>query len=305
MFKNATAFSMTTTCWPGMAKVRASAFAGKINEDQMKKALKVTKVLIACPEYDKLKEFLRETRQKILVRYVVPSFFKKGIDIVKLSTVADVEKYLADRVEQLPGMIQALIDAYDKAKDEAKERLAKIAEDLLPGAGITFYEESDYPTVDKLRQLFGLRWNWIAFGIPDTLPREVFEAEKARTEKVWQDAQEQITLALRQGFQELIDHMVDRLTTEPGEKQKIFKNTLIENMQEFLETFTNRDINNDAELAALVEKARTVMIGIDPEKLRKDNGTRTTLLTSMTQIKTATDALITEMPSRKYAFELE
>lgn len=305
LFKNATAFSMSMHFWGATSKVNPNKFKDKISEDAMKRALKVSKILIICDQYDAIRTHLSETRSVILKRYVVPSFFKRGIDIVKLPVVEQVEAYLNQRLNELPPLVAELQKVYPLAKAGAYKRLTEAATNILGVPDVSFYDEEDYPNVNDLPRLFNIKWNWIAFGIPDQLPKEVFEAEKNRVEKIWQDAQEQITLSLRTGWQELVDHMVDRLTVQPGEKPKVFRDSLVENMAEFISAFNNRNINNDSDLQSLIEKARVVMMGVDAEGLRKDPNARESILSSMREIKAATDGLLTTVPSRKFNFDAE
>jgi len=116
-------------------------------------------------------------------------------------------------------------------------------------------------------------------------------------------AQQEITTALREGFAEIVGAMVDRLTVAPGEKQKIFRDSLVENFSEFFNTFNQRNIMEDADLASVVEKAKALLAGVTPDKLRSNSEMREKIRTDMQSVKASLDTMLVERASRKFTLE--
>jgi hypothetical protein len=202
-------------------------------------------------------------------------------------------------------------------EDQLQAAARTLAETLLPEFQKAFpcqvnearvalngqFREKDYPEGSELPKLFGFDWNWIAFSVPENLPAELRKAEEAKLQKKFEDAEEQILLALRTGFQKLIDHAIERLTTSAGEKPKKFDDTTVTNITGFIETFNARNLLNDRELESLVERAKTVLTGVTPQDLRTAPAVRETVAAQFEQIKSTLDGMIVATPGRK--FELD
>jgi hypothetical protein len=293
LFKNNSAFTVTLGRWGVTKKIPKNAAVQTPETQQSgakKSRIKESKILIVSPEYDAIVTHQGETRRRCELMSV-PSFFKKGFMLVRNTGIEKLEKYLQTRVAEQAELVEKFLSVYPEA-------IRQSAEDLKG-----LWDAKDYPSIPALEQRFNIRWNWIAFGIPDQLPKEIFEAEKAKAEAVWKDAGDQIMLALRGGFKKLVDHAVDRLTVEPGQPPKKIFDTMIGNIVEFIDLFGDRNITNDAEMEALVTKAKEVVTGLSPDDLRKDENARNNTLAGFTAIAQNLDLMIEQMPSRKFSFD--
>ena len=264
---------------------------GKVQTDASKDQLRLSKKLIVSKEYDDVVTCLNDMRAWVLGRTMPFPGFKKGIYLAKLETVTEVEKELPNRLAELARKVARFQEAYPAQVEDSRIK--------LNGQ----FRQSDYPDVDKLAERFGVEWNWLAFTVPENLPAEIREAEAKKLEAKFADAGEEILIALREGFQKLVSHAVERLTVAPGEKEKIFRDTLIGNIQEFIETFSARNLMNDADLEALVSKAKGVLVGVTPDKLRDSATIRENTRTAFETVKSELDKMIVDRPSRKFAFD--
>ncbi len=287
LLSNSAAFTITFNRWGNLRK----ADKDKIQTDTAKEMLKLSKNLIESPEYDAICKFQGEVRDWLCGRSV-PSFFRKGIYLFKIEMIEEVEAYLKQKIADMDILVEKLVAGYPEQKELAKSR--------LNGQ----YKETDYPTLEALRESFGFTWYWVKFGIPENLPENIFRVEKAKAEKMWADATEQIILCLRESFRKLIGYAADKLKTSPGEKPKIFRDSLIENIQEFIGTFNARNLTNDTELQELIEKTKVILTaGGSAEMLRDNMGLRNFTAEKFTEIEKTLDSLITERPSRQFAFD--
>lgn len=287
LLKNTAALTLTIRSW-------SNKRMGKMDEVETsadKSRLKLTKQLIDSKEYDLVISYLNETRAWVLAR-TMPFFgFKAGIYLAKLSAIETIEAELPERLAKLQELVGELEKVYPVKIEEAREK--------LNGQ----FNLADYPREGSLSSLFGIQWNWIAFSVPEGLPPEIRQAEEAKLKERFAQAQEEITAALREGFATLVSHATEKLKSEPGEKVKTFRDSLIGNIQEFIDTFSFRNLNNDQDLAFWVGKASEIVKGLNPDTLRKDETLRAKVKAQFDEVNTALSGMIAEKPSRKFNLE--
>lgn len=257
-----------------------------------KERLRLSKELIVADELDKIVTFQNELYKWVTARSN-SSFFKSGIYLVKNDQVDAFETQLREATETLrTKLVPALIRAYPKAVETARAALGDQ------------FNLADYADITALPGLFSIEWNWIAFTVPDALPEELRRAEADKLQKTFRDAEEQIVLALRKGFADLVDHAVERLKGGggPDDKKKVFRDTLVTNIQDFIQTFNARDLMNDEDLKRLIERAQVVLGTTTPDDLRQSELTRDRVATQFEEIKKTLDSMIVDKATRKFDF---
>lgn len=282
--RGAVGFTLQCRAWGN----RRKADMATVETDADKKRMKLSKELIQAEEYDKIKSYLGELRQWVYSR-TVPSFFREGFQLASLKAVAEIEEKMKKSQGELLALVDALIAVYPGKIEEARIALN------------SQFDEKDYPDEGRLRRMFGLDWNWISFTIPEDLPAELREAESKKLEQKFADAGEQITEALRIGFQELIKHAAEKLQpADENGKPRVFRDSLIGNIQDFIDTFQQRNLMGDTELEALVNKAQEILIDVDPKSLRQNaNGMREATRKQFEDIKATLDTMIETKKSRR------
>jgi hypothetical protein len=303
-FKNAVGFTATYGCkWGNTRKANVARVAldsqeadpqlAAAQEKKAKTRLALKKQLIVSPEYDAIKSFYGELRQWVYGR-TVPSFFKEGFQLATVAAVDEIETRMKKAATlELPALVEKFLKVYPGQVEEARSVLEPVGQ----------FNPNDYPPLEVLRQSFRIDWFWLSFQVPEALPEALKKQEADKLERTFADAGQQITEALRVGFAELIAHATERLTVEPGAKPKVFRESLIGNIQEFIQTFENRNIMQDVELAALVGKAKAILLGVSPQKLRDYASVRQNTLTQFAAIQTTLDGLITERASRRITLD--
>lgn len=254
------------------------------------KRFKHSKSIIVSEEYDKIIAYQNETNS-LVKRYSMPSFVFPGVVAVANAGVEKLDTMLRDRQKELPPMVKELTDALPRLIEEAKV--------ALNGN----FSEKDYPPVNDVARRFAIRWQWIAFDVPEGLPPELRVAEAKKLREQFEEAQQEIICALRENFAEIVSAMVDRLTVAPGEKPKIFRDSLVENFKEFFETFNQRNLMDDNELAAVVEQAKGLLNGVDPKTLREYTPMRERVAADMAKVKVKLDSMLTERKGRLFDME--
>lgn len=309
VLQNAVLFSLTRRAWSNRKQVEKAKLPPELRSNKTN----TTKELLISPELDAISKHLNTAYAWSLARSMSPrasdgdadggnGALRKGIYFVRRTELANFETFLSEANAKLTGeLIPAFLATYDDRREAMRRPIAD------GGLGDLF-DARDYPKGEALRSMFGIQWTWLALGVPDDLPAVIRERENEKLRASFVEAQEQITLALRGGFRELIDHAVERLTVAPGEKPKIFRDSLVENFKEFFETFNARNMMEDNDLEKLVNQAKTVIgsLGNDTktaaEALRNSPDMREETIAKFAQLNATLDTMVIEKPARRFNF---
>lgn len=294
-FKGAVGFTLLLRRWGNVRQGYIDKITADNDPAQDKKTktrLSLKKRLINSEEFDAICTFQGALRSWIYSR-TTPSFFREGFQLVKLEGIGTIEEKLSEAQKELESLVANLCLVYPGQVEEAREILGNQ------------FNADDYPSAEELKEFFSISWNWIAFTVPEGLPLELRQKEEDKLKRQFADAGEQITSALRAGFLELISHATARLTSEPGAKPKIIRETMIGNIKDFIETFNQRNLMDDIELQRLVEKARDVLNlnDVTTQKLRESEDVRENIRKGFEEIKAGIEPLITERKGRKFDFD--
>lgn len=247
--------------------------------------LRLSKVILDSKELERIRSLRGELGRRLETRALPCSMFKSGVKLVAIASIPDVQAIVEDYERQFNEAVEAFIDAYPRLKEEAKERLGPM------------YDESDYPSIDKLRQTFGFWFRYFSFNTPDALKsisQELFSEEQKKAAEKWDEAADEIRDALREGFSGLVDHFVDVLTPdEDGKRKKLFE-SFTDKFGDFLDAFEGRNVTNDAELGTLVAKAKGVVQGVPLDRLRKDESVRDRILAGLEDVQKSSKGLTTK-----------
>jgi len=189
---------------------------------------------------------------------------------------------------------QELLDAarelsgqYELIKSEARRRLGSL------------FNAGDYPTT--LDGLFDLEVSYPPIEPPHyliALNPGVFEAEQARVRERFESAVELAEQAFAGELQKLVTHLAERLTGLQDGQPKVFRDTAIRNFTEFFERFRRLNVRSNPELDALVDQARQVITGIEPQQLRDSVRLRAMVANDFTRIEQAVGDLLVDRPRR-------
>lgn len=110
-------------------------------------------------------------------------------------------------------------------------------------------------------------------------------------------------MLLRVRLKGMIEHLLNRLEPSVGGKKKIFRNTLVTNMTEFIQDFQALNITNDQELSKVVEQVRDLMSGVDAQTLRESKEARAVIMEGASVIESQLTTLIVDKPNRLITFD--
>jgi hypothetical protein len=262
---------------------RRKVSMANVEVDADKHMLALSKRLLDSPELKAIATLDNEA-QAFLNDVAVPSFFKPGVYLVPLGAVEKVEAKLSAIRDQRTAALDAFIAAYPAAVDAMKTVLRDM------------YNPGDYPSAEEMRRQFGFSWRYLNLGTPNQLQSingKLFAEQRKQIEATVQDAAQEIRVMLRGSMQQIIAHMLDRLTPGADGKPKVFRDSLVENFNKFIDNFSLRNITDDAELQTLVTQAKAIVGGVDVKMLRDDAALRQNIVTGIETIKTTLDTMVT------------
>lgn len=272
--------------WEGKVKLPVS----ELNPDESvdKTLLTARKALIDGSHLDKLKKIRSEAYTYLYAHsYQSPI---KGIAFAPHGTALKI----IQKFKEISGDIADAADAFcanmDTYISEAEGRLG------------TLFDETEYPTGENLRRRFYFDYQVIELSEPSNpgiFDAETFAEEKAKFVQMQQQLRDEIITTAREQFLELVSTMAENMS-QPGKR---FKKTSIESFLDFLKNFEAMNVTNDADLAALIDKAKAFTDGHtgssfanmvrDRSDLRREAGR------VFRSIKDGATALIENTPARK------
>ena len=265
----------------------------QVEVDTDKSLIRVSKHLLDSKELRAIANFDGEIR-RYLYDTCLP--FDAGIHLCPLALLEQMEARLRDFTKAREELVQAFLTAYSGLCQEAAQRLRSL------------YNPTDYPPLEYVAQQFTFTWQYISFGVPDQLREistKIWQDEREKAAQVMAEAGREIQQVLRAAMAELVKHMRDRLKDGPDGKPLRFKETTVSNLVEFLGTFDFRNVTDDGELKALVEKAREMIAGVSADDLRSTADVRAKVQQGMADLAAELDTMIVKKPARKFRLNQE
>jgi hypothetical protein len=213
---------------------------------------------------------------------------QEGVRLIKQSDIAAFEDKLREFKEQLAAAASNLQLEYESIKEAAREKLGDL------------FNPADYPPT--LEGVFDIKWEYPPVEPPNylmTFNPELYQQEQSRIQQRFETAVIMAENAFAEQLQEMIAHLVERLTDEPDGTKKTFKATAVENFKEFYDNFRRMNIRSNAQLEGLIRQANDIVSGVDVKELRKDGTLRQNLSAQMSTVKSALDSMITNAPRRR------
>lgn len=271
----------------------------KIETQADKAYMRVRKVLLESKKYDKITRCDNRLRKDIRM-IALPSEFRDGFWLIAKTYVRQMRDMLTKYKAERQVLVDDFLTEYVERKDAAKAKLGDQ------------FNERDYPSVEQMKFLFSMTWKFTEFGLPADLSEldpEIYAEEYAKYQQEIRNEGAEIVLLMRQEAAKIIGHLVERLTTTPGRKKKVFKSSSIENIEDFLKFFeVKNSITRDGGLAEAVNGIRAAMESeggkfIDAESLRTNDELRDNLRTKLAGISETLDTLVKEKTNtRRVAF---
>lgn len=289
IFENAVALSVERK----RLGTRRKLPSGAVQTDADAEMVHVAKDILESPRYEEIKTLDGDISNYIAANSVPgKTLFRAGVVLVKLERVPTIVAALEMFAERRRNLVDAFMADYPSAVGRAQAKLGSL------------FDREDYPPAEKVRAAFGMKWKFLEFATPRslrTISGDIYQREVEKAQRDVQRATKEIEALLIGETQKLTEHLIERLTLKADGSKKTFRDTLVTNVKEFIQTFNPRNITDSRQLAALVEKMGKALDGVDPETLRDDDIARDRVRANFETIKTSLDAMMTDV-TRKFTF---
>src|SRR5262249_24886513 len=128
---------------------------------------------------------------------------------------------------------------------------------------------------------------------------ELYEAERTRVARQFDEAVRLAEAAFIEQFAEVVTHLCDRLSNGEDGQPKIFRDSAVHNLTEFFERFQSLNVRSNAQLDALVTQAREAIRGANPNRLRHSSDFRQEVAGKLADVERQVFAMMTERPRRR------
>jgi len=265
--------------------------SAQVEVDADKNLIRVSKTLLDSPELQAIRRLDGELR-RYLYNMCLP--FELGIHLLPIGLIEPVDAKLHEFEAQREELVETFLAAYPRLCQEAAGRLR------------TLYNPLDYPPVEEVRSEFTCSWQYVSYGVPHQL-REVsermFQDEREKAADRMAEAYTEVRLVLREAMVELVAHLRDRLTDQPDGAPQRLRESTVQKLREFLDTFDFRNVTNDEELKEQVERARALLTGTTTDAIRNMAELRARVRAGMGEIANRLGTLVSDRVARKFRFE--
>jgi hypothetical protein len=212
-----------------------------------------------------------------------PRVFGERSYLLPVAALTQVHETLTQMRSEIRAANYILAEKY---RDEVNKQRIKMG---------PLFDPKKYPDQDAVANAFDIDWTYVSFAAPErleTVDKGLFLAAQQKYEQRMGQAYEEVKLVLRETLRQVTGEIVKKLTPGADGKPKVFRNTVLEDLSEFLGTFDVRNIADDADLAAVVTRLRRLTRGVDADRLRDMDDVRAQIAQGMQQATAQLDRLV-------------
>ena len=214
-------------------------------------------------------------------------FPEPGLRLIRQQDIASFDVQMTTLRVELEEAVSQLDRHYDELRTAARNRLGSL------------YNSGDYPA--SLRGLFGIAWEFPSVEPPEYLSQlspRLFEQECERVTARFDEAVQLAEDAFVSELNRLVSHLSDRLSGQEDGKPKVFRDTAVENLREFFTRFQQLNVRSNADLDTLVDQARRILRGVEPQQLRDNAARRQQVASQLAGVQASLDGLMVDRPRR-------
>ncbi|MGE3779076.1 MAG: hypothetical protein AB7F89_17960 [Pirellulaceae bacterium] len=214
-------------------------------------------------------------------------YSEPAMRLIRQDDVGTFQVQLSTLQAELAEAVQRLDEHYSELKTAARQRLGQL------------YNAGDYP--NSLSGLFAVNWDFPSVEPPAYLQQlspALYRQECERMQARFGEAVELAEKAFTEELAKLVSHLTERLAGSEDGKPKVFRDSAIENLSEFFDKFKHLNVGSSEKLDELVEQARKVIRGVEPQQLRDNDSLRQTVATRLAAVSASLDGLMVDRPRR-------
>ena len=214
-------------------------------------------------------------------------FPEPGLRLIRQEDIAAFDVQMTSLQAELAEAVANLDQHYAELRNAARDRLGSL------------FNPSDYPIT--LEGLFAIGWEFPSVEVPEYLQRlnpQLYEQECRRVANRFDEAVLLAEDAFLGELNRLVSHLTDRLSGGNDGKPKVFRDSAVENLQEFFTRFQQLNIRSNADLDSLVEQARRILTGVEPQLLRDNASRRQQIASQLAGVQASVDGMLVDRPRR-------
>lgn len=220
---------------------------------------------------------------------------EEGVRLIRRNAVEQFSAGMEVIRTELQAAAQELQEVYHSVLiPEARERLGLL------------FNASDYPL--EIADEFDVVVSYPNIE-PDERLRQIsatlYEGERQRMQARFEESIALAEQAFAGELAKVAENLIERLTPGPDGKQKVFRDSAIENVNELLSRFKALDIGSNQGLTDLMEQAERAVQGIDLKNLRKDVNAQRSVKEVMERLSGQLGNLLVDRPKRKITLQDE
>jgi len=264
----------------------------KVETTADKSLLRHQKQLIDSPELDEIR-----SQDGYLTRHLASrtATYNKATRFLPKSEAAKMYRAcVAYQTIRRPQLVAAFMKEYRKLEAIDFAPLREALGDR--------FDRSDYPDSSTVEAGFYFEFNLRPVGdisltgLPDFIVAEELAKDKQKREQAVVEWKE----TLRAAGMEVVNVLFEALKPQPdGKKRKLYDSN-IENLKEFLNTFSLRDLAGDSEYQTkVVEPLQRLLKGVNMEQIRHNDGLKNHIASQVAEIRKTASALV-QATGRKF-----
>lgn len=283
MFSEAVLVQLSMTCWQMDKKIPSVMLQQIGNVDY----LKGRKVLLDPFYTQNIKAVIGKARNYL--RKICLPFPIAGCLLLPKHMITEINNKLNEFKASFEDRVIDFQNNYDEAVKNAKYSLGEL------------FDSKDYPSKELVSRRFKFVWRYITVGQASSrvLPYSLYKEESEKFKEMINQAEQEAIIALREEFSDLVSNITDKLNGSTDGKQKRLRDAAIENLNEFLDNFSKRNMFKDEELNELVNRCHSIINGVTPDTIRKDMTVKQELHEGFGSLLEAINDKFDDLPKRK------
>jgi len=212
---------------------------------------------------------------------------ESGVRLIRQDRIDEFDRQMRQFCEELTETVENLDRHYLDLKAAARQRLGAL------------FNPADYP--DSLVGMFAVAWDFPSVEPPSYLEHlnpQLYEQECRRVQSRFDEAVQLAEEAFCAELARLVSHLTERLSGQEDGRRKIFRDSAVENLNEFFGRFRSLNVRSSEQLDRLVADAQRVIRGVEPQDLRDNQQLRQHVATEMSRVQSVLDGLLVDRPRR-------
>jgi hypothetical protein len=212
---------------------------------------------------------------------------ESGIRLIRQENVDDFNVQMRAFAIELDRAVATLEGHYEDLRSAARTRLGEL------------FDPADYPAT--LAGLFAIEHDFPSVEPPPYLRQlspELYRQECQRVQARFDEAVRLAEQAFIEELSKLIDHLTERLTGQEDGRPKVFRDTVVNNLNDFFERFRTLNICSNDQLDEVVHQAKRILQGVDSQQLRDYQWLRQYTSNRMSTVQAQLDQLMVDRPRR-------